>query len=207
MSLSFDIELKLSFIGQSRVGKTSLINQYIKKKFSTSYILTIGADQVTKIITLENGKKIKINIWDTAGQERFRSVNSIFLKGSNMIIMVYDITNKESFDEMKNFWFNSINDNISNNPIIGIAANKSDLYENEEVDKEEGKKYANDINAIFKETTATSFDSINLLIKEMCEEYWKVHQNEYIDTNNDFININGKENEKKKKACCVGGNK
>ena len=207
MSLSFDIELKLSFIGQSRVGKTSLINQYIKKKFSTSYILTIGADQVTKIITLENGKKIKINIWDTAGQERFRSVNSIFLKGSNMIIMVYDITNKESFDEMKNFWFNSINDNISNNPIIGIAANKSDLYENEEVDKEEGKKYANDINAIFKETTATSFDSINLLIKEMCEEYWKVHQNEYIDTNNDFIKINDKENEKKKKACCVGGNK
>ena len=207
MSLSFDIELKLSFIGQSRVGKTSLINQYIKKKFSTSYILTIGADQVTKIITLENGKKIKINIWDTAGQERFRSVNSIFLKGSNMIIMVYDITNKESFDEMKNFWFNSINDNISNNPIIGIAANKSDLYENEEVDKEEGKKYANDINAIFKETTATSFDSINLLIKEMCEEYWKVHQNEYIDTNNDFIKINGKENEKKKKACCTGGNK
>ena len=207
MSLSFDIELKLSFIGQSRVGKTSLINQYIKKKFSTSYILTIGADQVTKIITLENGKKIKINIWDTAGQERFRSVNSIFLKGSNMIIMVYDITNKESFDEMKNFWFNSINDNISNNPIIGIAANKSDLYENEEVDKEEGKKYANDINAIFKETTATSFDSINLLIKEMCEEYWKVHQNEYIDTNNDFIKINGKENEKKKKACCGGGNK
>ena len=206
MSLSFDIELKLSFIGQSRVGKTSLINQYIKKKFSTSYILTIGADQVTKIITLENGKKIKINIWDTAGQERFRSVNSIFLKGSNMIIMVYDITNKESFDEMKNFWFNSINDNISNNPIIGIAANKSDLYENEEVDKEEGKKYANDINAIFKETTATSFDSINLLIKEMCEEYWKVHQNEYIDTNNDFIKIN-MENEKKKKACCAGGNK
>ena len=202
MSLSFDIELKLSFIGQSRVGKTSLINQYIKKKFSTSYILTIGADQVTKIITLENGKKIKINIWDTAGQERFRSVNSIFLKGSNMIIMVYDITNKESFDEMKNFWFNSINDNISNNPIIGIAANKSDLYEKEEVNKDEGKKYANDINAIFKETSALSFESINLLINDMCEEYWTIHGNEYIPK--EAIKITEEKKDKKNKRCCKG---
>ena len=119
-----------------------------------------------------------------------------------MIIMVYDITNKESFDEMKNFWFNSINDNISNNPIIGIAANKSDLYENEEVDKEEGKKYANDINAIFKETSALSFESINLLINDMCEEYWTIHGNEYIPK--EAIKITEEKKDKKNKRCCKG---
>ena len=110
MLFDYDLEVKLSFIGESAVGKTSLINQYIKQKFSSSYILTIGADQVSRIVTLKNGKKIKLNIWDTAGQERFRSVNAIFLKGSNMIIMVYDITNKESFEEMKNFWYKEIKD-------------------------------------------------------------------------------------------------
>ena len=197
MSFDYDLEVKLSFIGESAVGKTSLINQYMKQKFSSSYILTIGADQVTRIVTLKNGKKIKLNIWDTAGQERFRSVNAIFLKGSNMIIMVYDITNKDSFDEMKNFWYKNINDNTSNNPVIGIAANKSDLYEKEEVNKDEGKKYADDINAIFKETSALSFESINLLINDMCEEYWNVHGNEYIQK--EAIKINEEKNDKKKK--------
>ena len=202
MLFDYDLEVKLSFIGESAVGKTSLINQYIKQKFSSSYILTIGADQVSRIVTLKNGKKIKLNIWDTAGQERFRSVNAIFLKGSNMIIMVYDITNKESFEEMKNFWYKNINDNTSNNPVIGIAANKSDLYENEEVDKEEGKKYANDINAIFKETSALSFESINLLINDMCEEYWTIHGNEYIPK--EAIKITEEKKDKKNKRCCKG---
>ena len=205
MSLDFDFEIKLSFIGQSSVGKTSLINQYMKQKFSSSYILTIGADQVTKILTLQNGKKMKLNIWDTAGQERFRSVNSIFLKGSNMIVMVYDITNKQSFEEMKNYWYKTIIDNSSINPIIGIAANKSDLYEKEEVNKDEGYNYANDINAIFKETSALSFDSINQLIDEMCEEYWKINGNEIIKK--EAIKINQNKIVKKKKKCCKGENK
>ena len=202
MLFDYDLEVKLSFIGESAVGKTSLINQYIKQKFSSSYILTIGADQVSRIVTLKNGKKIKLNIWDTAGQERFRSVNAIFLKGSNMIIMVYDITNKESFEEMKNFWYKNINDNTSNNPVIGIAANKSDLYEKEEVNKDEGKKYADDINAIFKETSALSFESINLLINDMCEEYWTIHGNEYIPK--EAIKITEEKKDKKNKRCCKG---
>ena len=202
MLFDYDLEVKLSFIGESAVGKTSLINQYMKQKFSSSYILTIGADQVSRIVTLKNGKKIKLNIWDTAGQERFRSVNAIFLKGSNMIIMVYDITNKESFEEMKNFWYKNINDNTSNNPVIGIAANKSDLYEKEEVNKDEGKKYANDINAIFKETSALSFESINLLINDMCEEYWTIHGNEYIPK--EAIKITEEKKDKKNKRCCKG---
>ena len=202
MLFDYDLEVKLSFIGESAVGKTSLINQYMKQKFSSSYILTIGADQVTRIVTLKNGKKIKLNIWDTAGQERFRSVNAIFLKGSNMIIMVYDITNKDSFDEMKNFWYKNINDNTSNNPVIGIAANKSDLYEKEEVNKDEGKKYADDINAIFKETSALSFESINLLINDMCEEYWTIHGNEYIQK--EAIKITEEKKDKKNKRCCKG---
>ena len=161
MSKKVDFEIKLAFIGQSTVGKTSLITQYTKKTFADIYLSTIGADQIIKELKLDNGLNVKLNIWDTAGQERFRSVNAIFLKGAQIVIMVYDITKRDTFDEIKNYWYNNIKNIIGKDTIIGIAGNKSDLYENEQVTKEEGQQYAQEIKAIFKETTATTFESIN----------------------------------------------
>ena len=100
MSKKVDFEIKLAFIGQSTVGKTSLITQYTKKTFADTYLSTIGADQIIKELKLENGLNVKLNIWDTAGQERFRSVNAIFLKGAQIVIMVYDITKRDTFEEI-----------------------------------------------------------------------------------------------------------
>ena len=91
--------IKIVIVGQSSVGKTALINQYMNKIFIDAAITTIGTDKFIKIEKINNSE-IKLNIWDTAGQERFRSLSPLFLKGSNIVIMVYDITNKESFDEL-----------------------------------------------------------------------------------------------------------
>ena len=172
MSKKVDLEIKLAFIGQSTVGKTSLITQYTKKTFADTYLSTIGADQIIKELKLENGVKVKLNIWDTAGQERFRSVNAIFLKGAQIVIMVYDITKRDTFDEIKNYWYNNVKSIIAKDTVLGIAGNKSDLYENEQVSKEEGQQYAQEIKAVFKETTATTFESINELINELVQKYY-----------------------------------
>jgi small GTP-binding protein len=201
MSKKVDFEIKLAFIGQSTVGKTSLITQYTKKTFADTYLSTIGADQIIKELKLENGLNVKLNIWDTAGQERFRSVNAIFLKGAQIVIMVYDITKRDTFEEIKNYWYNNVKNIIDKDTIIGLAGNKSDLYENEQVTKEEGQQYAQEIKAIFKETTATTFESINELINELVQKYYiqsnlnnVPHKEEGIKVNNNKIG--------KKKVCC-----
>ncbi len=201
MSKKVDLEIKLAFIGQSTVGKTSLITQYTKKTFADTYLSTIGADQIIKELKLDNGLNVKLNIWDTAGQERFRSVNAIFLKGAQIVIMVYDITKRDTFDEIKNYWYNNIKNIIGKDTIIGIAGNKSDLYENEQVTKEEGQQYAQEIKAIFKETTATTFESINELINELVQKYFILNNVNNFPNKEEGIKVKNTKTEKKKNCC------
>jgi small GTP-binding protein len=201
MSKKVDFEIKLAFIGQSTVGKTSLITQYTKKTFADTYLSTIGADQIIKELKLDNGLNVKLNIWDTAGQERFRSVNAIFLKGAQIVIMVYDITKRDTFDEIKNYWYNNIKNIIGKDTIIGIAGNKSDLYENEQVTKEEGQQYAQEIKAIFKETTATTFESINELINELVQKYFILNNVNNFPNKEEGIKVKNTKTEKKKNCC------
>ena len=201
MSKKVDFEIKLAFIGQSTVGKTSLITQYTKKTFADTYLSTIGADQIIKELKLDNGLNVKLNIWDTAGQERFRSVNAIFLKGAQIVIMVYDITKRDTFEEIKNYWYNNIKNIIGKDTIIGIAGNKSDLYENEQVTKEEGQQYAQEIKAIFKETTATTFESINELINELVQKYYIQSNLNNVPHKEEGIKVKNTKTEKKKNCC------
>ena len=201
MSKKVDLEIKLAFIGQSTVGKTSLITQYTKKTFADTYLSTIGADQIIKELKLDNGVKVKLNIWDTAGQERFRSVNGIFLKGAQIVIMVYDITKRDTFDEIKNYWYNNVKSIIAKDTVLGIAGNKSDLYENEQVSKEEGQQYAQEIKAIFKETTATTFESINELINELVQKYYSQNNNSPLANKEEAIKVRGMKTEKKRNCC------
>ena len=201
MSKKVDLEIKLAFIGQSTVGKTSLITQYTKKTFADTYLSTIGADQIIKELKLENGVKVKLNIWDTAGQERFRSVNAIFLKGAQIVIMVYDITKRDTFDEIKNYWYNNVKSIIAKDTVLGIAGNKSDLYENEQVSKEEGQQYAQEIKAVFKETTATTFESINELINELVQKYYSQNNITNFPNKDEAIRVSKIKNEKKRNCC------
>ena len=165
------IKCKITLIGESSVGKTSFIKQYISNTFNQEIQSTIGGEREYKTIEI-NGKKIRLAFWDTAGQEKFRSLSRIFINKSNIVIFVYDITQKDSFEKIKEIWYPTTIEILGNdNVVYGIAANKCDLYENEEVKYEEGEAYAKSINAIIKETTAINHKQIEELIFELVKAF------------------------------------
>ena len=103
---------KVVLIGESGVGKTSIIARYTQNSFKSQQLPTTGANFVSKIIILEDeNKSIKFELWDTAGQERYRALAKVFYKNAAVCVLVYDITRKSSFDELKNFWVNEIKEN------------------------------------------------------------------------------------------------
>ena len=154
------IECKIILLGKNNVGKTSLILQYSSNIFQEELASTIGAEYISKDLFF-NDQKLTLNIWDTSGQERYRSLSKIYFKNSHIIILVYDITSKESFNDIINFWYNYVTENLGNNLIYAIVANKSDLYLNEQVSHEEGENYAKKINAFYFETSAKNNEGIN----------------------------------------------
>ena len=109
------IACKVVLIGESGVGKTSIISRYIHNQFSAVLMSTTGASFATKTIYLEEQKQsIKFEIWDTAGQERYRSLAKVFYKNAAVCVLVYDITRKSSFEALKNYWVNQIKENAPN---------------------------------------------------------------------------------------------
>ena len=166
------IKVKLILVGETTVGKTSIINQYIDKTFKEEYMMTIGKEKSLKNINLE-GKEVSLEICDTAGQIDYRAINKIFMKNTDIALIVYDITNKKSFEELTN-WIYSVNEaNNNKNVIFGIAANKSDLYEQRVVNKKEGEEFAKNNNALFFETSAKDYDSVEYVFLTLSEEYLK----------------------------------
>lgn len=162
---------KVVLIGESGVGKTSIISRFINDTFDPNTITSLGASFISKTITIE-GKPIKFDIWDTAGQEKYRSLAKIFFKDAQIVIFVYDITNKKSFEEIKAYWYEQTKANSAiPNQIFAIASNKSDLYGNEQVDNKEGREYAAKIKAIFKETSALSSTGIDDLFRLVGKKY------------------------------------
>ena len=138
-----------------------------------------------------NGKVAKVQVWDTAGQERYRSLAKVFYKSANVCILVYDITRKESFDELKEYWIDEIKENTNADTILALIGNKSDLYEFEEVKKKEGTELAKEIGAIFKLTSAKK----NIGIEELFETIGK----KILGTVEDVENKEDKSGEQKHK--------
>ena len=169
-------EIKTILVGMSGTGKTNIINVLTGHGFDTNKCSTTTCSFVDKYMEVKQ-KKYRLEIWDTAGQEQFRSLTNIFIKDSKIVIFVYDITNKESFEEV-DFWVNSVKEILGDNPVFGLAGNKKDLFTKEEVEEEEGEKKANEINAIFKLTSAKTGHGINDFMQILLEEYVKRKENE-----------------------------
>ena len=160
------VSCKVVLIGESGVGKTSIISRFITNTFSSILMSTTGASFATKSIYLEKeDRTVKFEIWDTAGQEKYRSLAKVFYKNAQVCILVYDISRKTSFEEIKNYWFKEIKNNALDSIILALAGNKSDTYEFEEVSDEEAKNYAKEINAIFQKTSAKTDVGVNELFK------------------------------------------
>ena len=162
---------KVVLVGESGVGKTSIITQFIEQTFQEDIQSTTGGTFSTKSVVCDGGKVLKFEIWDTAGQEKYRSLTTMFYKDANAAVMVYDVTRADSFEEIKNYWSNQIKDNSPENIILAIAANKSDLIEQETVDEGEARNFAKELNAIFVTTSAKSSEGINSLFEEIAKKY------------------------------------
>ena len=162
---------KVVLVGESGVGKTSIITQLIDQTFQEDQKSTTGGTFSTKSVICDNGKTLKFEIWDTAGQERYRSLTKWFYKDANAAVLVYYITRKDSFEELQNYWSQQIKESSPPNIILAIAANKSDLINQEAVEEEKAREFANELGAIFVSTTATTVESINELFIEIAKKY------------------------------------
>ena len=166
--------VKVVLLGEAGVGKTCIISQFISGVFDPDTISSLSAQFITKNMELKNIKKvIKFDIWDTAGQERFRALAKIFYKDAKVICLVYDITSKKTFEELKEFWYEQQTKlNVDGEPIFAVVANKNDLYEIQQVKDEEGKEFAKSINEIFQSTSAKSDSVITNLFENIGYRYF-----------------------------------
>ena len=191
-----DEEIKVILIGESGTGKTSLINATMGLKFKDTVESTTTNSFSSKTVTINN-KEYVLNLWDTIGQEKFRSLTKIFIKDSKIVILVYDITRKASFNEL-NFWLKMIQDILGDEPVLGICGNKSDLFVKEQVKEEEVKKYSEEKNIPFKLTSAKNPLSFNKFLEDLVKQYLEkrgveiVGTKDKIDLNSKKRNISGK---------------
>ena len=146
----YDYLFKLIIVGDSNVGKTNIMSKYIRDQFNFNSKSTIGVEFGTKILTIDN-KKIKAQIWDTAGQERYKSITSAYYKGAKGALIVYDITNKFTFESVDK-WVQDLNSYGEKNLTLLLVGNKSDLENKRQINKEEGEEKAKSFGLGFIET-------------------------------------------------------
>ena len=199
--------IKIILLGESGVGKTSIINIFNGETFKKIIESTGSCSSVVKQIEIEH-KKYLLDVWDTAGQERYRSLNTLFIKDAKIVILVYDISDKNSFSQLS-YWYNFIHDQLDyKNIILGIIANKSDLFEQEKVTEEEGREYATKCGAYFSILSALKDKTlINFYFKQIVTLYLeKMNEVEIIYTT-PSIKITKERIIKKneKKGFCGGG--
>ena len=192
---------KIILLGESSVGKTSIIQRITKDTFSDLTLSTISAYYTEKKLEI-NGVQIKLEIWDTAGQERFRSVARNYYNGCDAAILVYDITDKKSFDELIDYWYKEVKEHCPD-IILGLSGNKFDLFEHEQITEKEGKELANQLKAIFYSTSAKENVGIDALIKDIGKELLEKNDRT-ISFNNDTLNATKLSTETliQKKKCC-----
>ncbi|KAJ2662644.1 GTP-binding protein [Coemansia sp. RSA 1200] len=151
---SYDYLMKLLIIGDSGVGKSCLLLRFSDDQFTPSFITTIGIDFKIRTIELD-GKRIKLQIWDTAGQERFRTITTAYYRGAMGILLVYDVTDERSFNNIEN-WYMNVEQHASEGVNKILIGNKCDIDDRRVVTKDMGQALANKFNINFKETSAKS---------------------------------------------------
>ena len=186
---------KILLLGDTSVGKTCFLMRYTDNTFQEIHMSTIGLDYKLKNVQLDDGKMYKIQIWDTAGQDRFRSITKNYYKGAHGIVLIYDITDKKTFENVRN-WVRQIKEEVSDKVCIILVANKIDAEEKRVVSTEEGEKMAAEFNIMFFECSAKTGDNIdnafNELVKKTIENYSKI----------DAAGKKLVKKKNKKKGCC-----
>jgi len=214
MMNSFDSKIELEkckvvLLGNSGVGKTSIINHLIKHEINENEKPTLSANFFNIKLTIkELNKIIDFDVWDTAGQEQYKSIAKFFYRDASIGLLVYDITDKKSFDEIKSYWLNQLKINSTKDIIICICGNKNDLYLNEKVNEIDARKFADSNNCEFTLISAKNGNGLFEIFQKLGKIYL---DNDFrIQTENERKNRNGiklkkstqKLTKEKKKSCC-----
>ena len=202
---NYEMMFKVVIVGDSFVGKTNIMSKYLKNEFHEDSKATVGVEFGSRQFNIE-GHVIKAQIWDTAGQERYKAITSAYYKGAKGAFIVYDITRKESFDNVTK-WAEQLKSAADKNLTIIIVGNKVDLEDQRQIKTEEGQNKANELESAFIETSASSGTNIDKAFEMMINEVYKKCHEEML-TESD-IEIEGgedinlaKKQENTKKACC-----
>ena len=195
----FEFQIKIVIIGDSGVGKTNFIFQFTEGLFSPLHVTTVGLDYKSKIIKLPTSKKrVKLQIWDTAGQERYMALNKNIFQKVQGIILMYDLTNKNSFDNLSK-WLNLVSQNVSNK-VKMLVGNKLDLAEeNRIVTEEEGQKIADYNDMPFFEGSGRNGENVDKIFYTLAEMIYDNLIDEK-DTDAPVLKLANKDN--KKRRCC-----
>ena len=207
-----NISCKVVLVGDTGVGKTCIIQRYVNNNYEENVDSTVASTYTYKVLNFPNyNKSISFDIWDTAGQEIYRALAKNFYLNAAIGVLVYDIKRQSSFDNIKNYWYDQLKESGEENMIFAVAGNKCDLFNEEEVDEEEAKKFAKSIGAIFKLTSCKESIGIDELFSECGKRYLEVNKligNE-VKVKKDSGNIklggtnatNNVNNNNKKKCC------
>ena len=203
----YDYLFKLLLIGNSSVGKSSLLFRFVENVWDDSFVPTIGVD--FKLKTLEvNGKKVKLQIWDTAGQERSKNITASYYRGGNGVLVVYDITERESFDNLTS-WLIEIEKNANKNVYKLLIGNKCDLEDKRKVTYQEGKDFAESNGMKFIETSAKDNTKVQEAFELLTSEIMKsaVNKDKGMEKKDNTKQIRLSQNTedisgKKKGGCC-----
>ena len=206
-----NITCKVVLVGESGVGKTSIINRYLNNTYNENQKSTFAPKFKNKVLNYpEYNKSISFDIWDTAGQEAYRSITKNFYVNAAIGVMVYDIRNRESFENIKNYWSKQLKDSGVQNIVLAIAGNKCDIFNEEEVSENEAREYAESIGAVFQLTSCKENIGIDELFKESGKRFLEANkliakekkqkkENENLKIEGKNVANNGKNGKKK---CC-----
>ena len=198
-----DDEIKVILVGEVATGKTSLINTSIGLEFKDKIESTQSSNIMQKKMII-NGKTYTINLWDTIGQEQYRSLTNLFMKGAKIVIFVYDITRKETFDQLE-FWINNTKEVLGDKPILGIVGNKSDLYVKEAVKEDFAEEYAEKKGISFSLTSAKTPKTFSYFLEELVKKYIDKLNKNINNTIVDGLKLDEQNEEKNTKTtqkCC-----
>ncbi|KAJ1422746.1 ras family-domain-containing protein [Ochromonadaceae sp. CCMP2298] len=163
-------EIKVVMVGESSVGKTALTIKFVNNKFQEHAPATIGASFLSR--TMKVKVPMKFNIWDTAGQEKYRSLASLYYRGADIAVIVYDITSRSSFEQVQDYWIQELKHQCFGDDglVLALVGNKVDLSDRRQVEEAEGRRLADDFGALFFETSAKKTPSLDDLFLALALE-------------------------------------
>ena len=173
-----DITIKLLLIGNAYVGKTLIVQKFLDNTFSKTTMTTIGVDLQYKVLDI-NGKKVKYLIWDTAGEDRMKTMTYAYYRGCHVVLIVYDVTSKKSFENVTT-WVECVDKFAKSNVLRILVGNKTDLEDKRVISKEEGKKLAEENGLKFYEISTKTMNGLVEMFEDVAKEYVQIYEQKAI---------------------------